>query len=110
MLDLVCQCGRATGVPDSFVGESADCDGCGRRLNLVAGEIDTGGITGRLVLTKGPQRQGEQFLLSGRAPIEIGKLSTKPIAILGTQVSRNHARLTRTEDGWQIEDQKSTNG
>ena len=112
MLQLVCQCGEAVDLPPSFIGEAADCPGCGSVLRAVAAvalEQDSR-VTARLAISKGPHRVGEQFFLAGDTPIDIGKLPEKQIALIGASVSRNHCRLTARDGGWSLEDQKSSNG
>ena len=42
--------------------------------------------------------------------VQIGRGSHNDITLLDDNVSRNHARLTQTENGWQIEDLGSANG
>lgn len=74
---------------------------------FVAGEHD---FLGGLLVQRGPQQVGQQFLLGGLGPIEIGKLPENAIVLAGEGVSRCHCRLVRVHNGWRIEDAKSTNG
>jgi pSer/pThr/pTyr-binding forkhead associated (FHA) protein len=115
MLQLTCRCGESTAVPESFVGEAAECRACGAALRLVAAAgaaAEVNSISGRLSVAAGPRRAGEQFFLAGTGPIEIGKLPDKPIFLAGgTMVSRNHCRLVKSAaGGWRVEDRGSTNG
>ena len=64
----------------------------------------------RLIVRSGPKSVGEQFVLVGNGPLEVGKLPGKHIHLPGNLVSRSHCRLGRTADSWQVDDQKSTNG
>lgn len=43
-------------------------------------------------------------------PITVGRLGENTISIDAPTVSRHHARLVRTRDGWAVEDLDSTNG
>jgi membrane associated rhomboid family serine protease len=113
MMYLACRCGSGTGLPDDFVGELAECAECRRPFRVVAaGETfdPNDPLDARLTIRSGPQRLGEQLVLRGNSPIEIGKLPEKPISLSGTMVSRNHCQLVRSGGTWQIEDLKSTNG
>src|SRR5258706_3948184 len=112
MLHLRCNCGEVIDVPESFVGEAAECPRCGKPVRAVAaGTLFDGQlITARLSIVSAPQRRGEQFFLAGAGPIEVGKLPEKPLSLLGTMVSRNHCRFIPNKRGWKVEDQKSTNG
>ncbi len=112
MLRLTCQCGETIDLPISFMGEAADCPLCGKSLRAVAGiSLQEGeNVTARLAISRGPERIGEQFFLAGGAPIDIGKLPEKHIALMGAGMSRNHCRLIPFNGGWTLEDQKSTNG
>jgi membrane associated rhomboid family serine protease len=112
VLQLTCLCGETIDLPASFIGQPADCPACSKPLRAVAaaGPEDDVQVTARLLITKGPERIGEQFFLSGDQSIEIGKLPEKLISLPGTMVSRNHCRLVPRDRGWVLEDLKSTNG
>jgi hypothetical protein len=45
-----------------------------------------------------------------RAPVVIGRLSTNDVVLSDSNVSRRHAELRRTNDGWLLVDLGSTNG
>ncbi len=62
----------------------------------------------QLVIRKGPQ-VGQVFHLDAHSLI-IGRDPMSDITINDPEISRQHARLTQTEEGFQIEDLGSTNG
>jgi len=62
----------------------------------------------RLVMKGGPQ-VGASFELDSPI-VSIGRYAGNSIAISDEQVSRHHARLTRTEEGYRVEDLGSVNG
>ncbi|HEY7876117.1 MAG TPA: DUF3662 and FHA domain-containing protein [Actinomycetota bacterium] len=45
-----------------------------------------------------------------RAPVVIGRLSTNDVVLSDSNVSRRHAELQRTAEGWRLVDLGSTNG
>src|SRR5262245_14255141 len=70
MIETNCQCGAPLSAPESSVGESIACDGCGQMFHLVAAEQladgnGAGDFDARLIIESGPQRVGEQLLLGG---------------------------------------------
>jgi membrane associated rhomboid family serine protease/pSer/pThr/pTyr-binding forkhead associated (FHA) protein len=69
-----------------------------------------GAISVRLIVRAGLVRPGSQLILSGSAPIEVGKLSGKHLVLPGSLVSRNHCRLVPHDGRWQLVDDRSTNG
>lgn len=62
----------------------------------------------KLSVRKGPQ-EGETFLLVATT-VTIGRDPMADIVINDPEVSRQHARLTRTDGGYEIQDLGSTNG
>lgn len=66
------------------------------------------GASFRLVVRRGPQ-PNQQFLLT-RDTVTIGRDITNDIVINDPEVSRHHARLIRTPNGYTFEDLRSTNG
>ncbi|HLA41883.1 MAG TPA: FHA domain-containing protein, partial [Aggregatilineales bacterium] len=62
----------------------------------------------RLIVRRGPQPNQIHELNSD--VITLGRDITNDITINDPEVSRHHARLTRTESGYTIEDLGSTNG
>jgi signal transduction histidine kinase/pSer/pThr/pTyr-binding forkhead associated (FHA) protein len=62
----------------------------------------------RLFVTKGPD-EGKQFELTGDS-IPIGRDAGSRIRMNDTEVSRRHAELVRTADGYRILDKGSANG
>ncbi len=66
------------------------------------------GVSYRLVVRRGPQ-PNQQFLLT-RDTVTLGRDITNDIVINDPEVSRHHARLIRTPNGYTFEDLRSTNG
>jgi predicted component of type VI protein secretion system len=66
------------------------------------------GTSYRLVVRRGPQ-PNQQFLLT-RDTVTLGRDITNDIVINDPEVSRHHARLIRTPNGYSYEDLRSTNG
>lgn len=64
--------------------------------------------TYKLVMQHGPQ-PGQTFSLSTRT-VTIGRDPMADIVISDPEVSRQHVRLTRSEEGYHIQDLGSTNG
>ncbi len=62
----------------------------------------------RLVMKKGPQT-GVSFELASPL-VSIGRYSGNTIIVADEQISRHHARLKRTDQGYSIEDLASANG
>jgi signal transduction histidine kinase len=62
----------------------------------------------RLIVIKGPD-EGKQFALAGES-IPIGRDPASKIRMNDTEVSRRHAELVRTPDGYRILDKGSANG
>jgi membrane associated rhomboid family serine protease/pSer/pThr/pTyr-binding forkhead associated (FHA) protein len=112
MLQLSCLCGETVELPESFVGETADCPACGKPLIIPAtpATATIASLAARLSIAKGPDRIGEQYFFSADTPIDIGKLPGSQVTLVGTMVSRRHCRLTPVAAGWKVEDLKSTNG
>ncbi len=61
-----------------------------------------------LVITKGP-RKDERIDLSDK-PLTIGRVGPADVVINQANVSRKHARISRTDSGYTIEDLGSSNG
>jgi len=53
---------------------------------------------------------GKTYPLEGRGPWSIGRSEENDIVISDPNVSRRHARLSRLENGFMVEDLESTNG
>lgn len=62
----------------------------------------------RLYVTKGPD-EGKQFELAGES-LSIGRDPASRIRLCDTEVSRRHAEVVRTADGYRILDKESANG
>ena len=99
-------------MPRSAIGQAGRCPFCDLDVRLVAPRFSPKAdpFDAWLCIAQGPVRQGEQMLIGGPGPIEIGKGAKHPIFLPGKLVSRSHARLVRDENGWRIEDEASING
>lgn len=64
--------------------------------------------SGEIILKRGPEA-GRTFPLH-RETLVLGRDPRCDVVIDHPQVSRTHARITRRDQGWQIEDLDSTNG
>ena len=53
---------------------------------------------------------GETYPLEGRGPWSVGRSDENAVAIKDPNVSRKHAKLIRSENGFIVEDLGSTNG
>jgi hypothetical protein len=62
-----------------------------------------------LVVLDGSGRPKERISIT-RAPVTIGRLSTNDVVLADSNVSRRHAELRRTGQGWVLVDLGSTNG
>jgi len=105
MMQVLCSCGRAVEVPYDSVGQAIECPNCQRSLRLVAAGGVEGSITGtgRLIISEGPDRVGEQLILAGNGPIDIGSVGSNTIVLQGGAVSHHHCRVTRESEHWRIE-------
>lgn len=54
--------------------------------------------------------EDQSYPLEGRGPWTVGRASENDIVISDSSVSRHHARLERSDDGFVVEDLHSTNG
>jgi pSer/pThr/pTyr-binding forkhead associated (FHA) protein len=76
--------------------------------------IDEGHLSGlapnsaALLVRQGPQ-ENQRFVLSG-TEIVLGRSDTAHIVLDDVTVSREHAKISRLEDSWQIADLGSLNG
>jgi len=119
MIDARCECGVAYSAPEADAGkQSVLCRKCGREMRFVSAEAlpdgaGAGDFDTRLVITAGPGRVGEQFVLGGCCQIDVGKLPERHLNLTGEKVSRLHCKLLRLDFGpsrWNLEDNHSTNG
>src|SRR5687768_13401423 len=119
MIEAKCQCGAVLDVPETYVGQAAACGACNGELHFVAAELmaegtGAGDFDGKLIVTAGPDRVGQQILLGGVVDVTIGKSPERQIQLpSGKLVSRAHAKLSRIDFGpsrWRIDDTNSTNG
>jgi membrane associated rhomboid family serine protease len=111
-MQVHCSCGSEIEVPYDFVGELTQCPDCQRSLRVIASAQPTGLVsgTGRLIISEGPDRVGEQLILTGDDPIQIGKVPSNAIFLPAEHVSRHHCRLVRETDHWRVEDMNSSAG
>lgn len=112
MIELNCSCGRTIRLEEKYIGRAAACPGCRRRIRGVASQYQSGvgAFDSALVIQSGPRHVGEQIILGGENPIEVGQADERDIRLRGEGVSRHHCRLTRGGYGWRIEDLDSKNG
>lgn len=112
MLHVVCPCGKKLRLAESYVGKSAPCPSCGHPVRVAAKDVRPmeAPTYAALIVESGPQRVGERILLTGHGTLEVGKLEDRDVHLLGSRVSRLHARLVPMSGGWRIEDCGSTNG
>jgi len=78
------------------------CSQCGSRLHLENESL------GDLVRMNGPQ-QDTRLEIPGPVCV-LGRANTANIVLEEDSVSKEHARLTYSEDGFRIEDMQSSNG
>ena len=111
-ITVTCGCGKRLKLPMTHVGKPAACPACHHSLRIVAhGPVrDPRAPGGRFVIRSGPQHVGEQVFPLGESPIEVGKLASADLRLVGDLVSRRHCRLVPMLFGWRIEDVNSTNG
>lgn len=57
-----------------------------------------------------PDRPVRRFLLDPRNEYQLGRAPSCELQIIDSRVSRTHARLTRRDQAWQVEDLGSKNG
>jgi len=112
MIHFKCRCGAGHSVQASVAAQVSRCPVCHASVRLVCGgpAPQEGEFSASLLALAGSLHAGTQLMLGGSVPIEVGKLSGKPLLLPGTLVSRNHCRLVPTDGRWQIVDQGSTNG
>ena len=65
-------------------------------------------VASKLVAQSGPA-SGQEFALEGDELV-IGRAADNPVSIPDTSVSRKHALVRKTEDGWAVSDLGSGNG
>lgn len=87
---------------DNLKATRAISSGTAERLGL-------SGSGAELVVLQGRGRPKERIAIT-RAPVTIGRLSTNDVVLADSNVSRRHAELRRSGDGWQLVDLGSTNG
>ena len=106
MIQVDCSCGGTVEVPFDSVGQQVLCPRCQRPVRVISAATPNGSerATGRLVIAEGPENVGEQLLLFGDGPLDVGSVPGNAIVLPGTDVSKTHARMIRTQSGWRIED------
>ncbi len=110
MVEIRCDCGKLIAVPPAHYGKRAACPTCKQPLRVVCSGGGEESPDSVLVIVAGPRDAGERIYIGGRGPVSVGKLPESDIRLRGEKVSRKHCRLVRTESGWCVEDERSTNG
>lgn len=111
MYQVECQCGKKLRMPPSIVGRPAVCSGCKASLRLVVSGVPVpDDFHCRLVIKRGPVRVGEQILLGGDGPIDVGRAPGIKLLLGGSAISDKHCRLLRAGSGWKIIDANSQGG
>lgn len=68
------------------------------------GDIVGGMRTARFTIAEGPDRVGEQLMLAGAEPIEIGSEAGNRIVLSGEDVPGRAVRVSGSGDAWRLED------
>jgi hypothetical protein len=110
---VTCQCGAELELgPDA--PKAQKCGSCGAKVVPVTGGgpiTDETRFTAALIIRRGPQNKGRVFLLGGDDPIEVGKRSSRHIALKGgLKVSRHHCTIINSGGTWVITDNESSHG
>ena len=99
---------QAPSVSTRDAGE--DDAGATRALSTdTADRLGLAGSGASLVVLDTSGKPAERISIT-RAPVVIGRLSTNDVVLSDSNVSRRHAELRRTGDGWMLVDLGSTNG
>lgn len=69
-----------------------------------------GAYSAELVIRKKDGSERSVILNGSRPSLSIGRNKNSDISLLHTSVSRNHARLMPSSNGWKVQDLDSTNG
>ena len=96
-------CGECGEVSRSTGGREVKCDKCGRGFRVPVG-------AGHVTVEWGVGRTGTRVLIVPGREVRIGRAPDNDLVLPGEKVSRHHARLRWTDDGWVIEDLGSANG
>ena len=119
-IEVTCQCGRKFRAKDSDAGKRAKCPTCGAYFRVPARAIKPdasasiyGDIKPKYCLTliSAPgQKKHQYFRLRHSRNTTIGKASDNVVPLACQKVSRHHCQVSWTDQGWLLEDLKSTNG
>ena len=118
-ITVTCQCGRRFRAKDADAGKRAKCSACGAYFRVPKQSpelIGTGFVYGAikpkhcLTILRGPDRVHEHFRLRRARVTTLGKATDNAVILSDARVSRHHCRIAWTEQGWLLEDLKSTNG
>lgn len=106
MLHVDCQCGKRLATGEKALGKRAMCPACKGTIRLLCagGFISEKDFRHRLVITRGPERVGEQLLLGGDRDLGIGSATGRSLPLAGGGVSLSHCKLIRTGKGWMLGD------
>lgn len=120
---VTCNCGRTFRAKDEDAGKRGKCPACGARFRIPQRSAEpsaSGSVYGSvygnikpkhcLTVLNGPDRVGEHFRLRRSRPTTVGKAPDNAVSLADPRVSRHHCRVAWTDQGWLIEDLKSTNG
>jgi Protein of unknown function (DUF3662)/FHA domain len=88
--------------PDNLGATHAISVGTAERLGLASAGAE-------LVVLDDADKPKDRISIT-RAPLTIGRLSTNDVVLSDGNVSRRHAELRRTSEGWVVADLGSTNG
>ena len=116
---VTCQCGRTFRDKEEDAGKRGKCPACGARFRIPDRSVElsaSGSVYGNikpkhcLTVTNGPDRVDEHFRLRRSRVATIGKAPDNSVSLADPRISRHHCRIIWTDQGWMIEDLKSTNG
>jgi hypothetical protein len=106
---LAADAGGAAPQVSTRAPDEADA-GATRALSTdTADRLGVAGSGASLVVLDESGKPSERIAIT-RAPIVVGRLSTNDVVLSDSNVSRRHAELRRTGDGWLLVDLGSTNG
>lgn len=105
MIQVLCGCGGVVDAPSESNSDLLECPHCQRALRVIGSGAPPFPLSnGILVIAEGPDRIGEQLVLVGNGPIEVGADAGNAISLPGDSVSQCHCRLVRSGERWRVED------